>query len=165
VTGFVPNMTGGVARCGPVLDASVRGLCPRPYPGHPKGCPNFGKKRRCPPRAKLLPDVLDMREPVYAAWNAFPLGAWAEHLRERHPDWSERQLRCCFYWQGTARKGLRDEVDGFLVGRSLVAVYTPEACGVDVTKTMAQVGVTLEWPPSAVAYQVALLGSRKKRVR
>jgi hypothetical protein len=41
----------------------------------------------------------------------------------------------------------------------LIAVTCPEACGVDVTATMASIGVALEWPPVSTAYQVALVGS------
>lgn len=41
----------------------------------------------------------------------------------------------------------------------MVAIYVPEACGVDVTATMKLIGIDLEWPPVNVAYQVALVGT------
>jgi len=33
---------------------------------------------------------------------------------------------------------------------------------VDVTATMASLGIKLEWPPVKVAYQVALVGTPKQ---
>jgi len=144
----------------PVLDPKVRSLCARPYEGHAKGCPNLGQRDTCPPRAQLLPELLDLTQPVFAVWNAFPFGDHVEAMRGAHPDWSERQLRCCLYWQGTARSVLRDEVEAFLREHPGLHVLTcPEACGVDVTETMRSVGVELQWPPLTLAYHVALAGT------
>ena len=81
----------------PELRPEVRALCRRPYYGHPKGCPNWAKRPTCPPQAPLLPDVLELSQPVYCVWNAFDLAGHVSPLRERHPDWSERQLRCVLY--------------------------------------------------------------------
>jgi len=134
-----------------------------PYPGHPKGCPNWNRRATCPPQAPLLTDLLDLARPVYCVFNRFDLGAHVDRMRRRHPDWSGRQLRCCLYWQGTARKQLRQKVSSLLVREpSLLPVYVPEACGVDVTATMASLGIKLEWPPVKVAYQVALVGTPKQ---
>ena len=74
----------------PVFDAKVRELCTRPYPLHPKGCPNFGARASCPPDAPLLELLLQPGEPVWAAYNVFNLAAHVERLRKIHPDWSER---------------------------------------------------------------------------
>jgi len=40
--------------------------------------------------------------------------------------------------------------------------FSDEANGVNVTATMKKIGIELEWPPREYAYQVAVLG-RKKR--
>ena len=144
----------------PVLDPAVRKACRLPYPGHPRGCPNWGKRADCPPRAALLPDVLDLSNPVYVAYTSFDLGAHVERMRARHPDWSDRKLRCCLYWQGTARKALWKKIEAFLETRpGLLALTCPEACGVDVTASMALIGVKLDWPPMKLTYQVALIGT------
>lgn len=146
----------------PVVNLSVRGLCRKPYPGHPKGCPNWNKRPACPPQAPLLESVLDLTKPVYCAYNAFDLGAHVSRMQRRHPHWSDRQLRCCLYWQGTARAALRGKVQAFLEEHpGCIVLYCPEACGVNVTATMASIGIDLEWPPVTVAYQVALLGTPK----
>lgn len=142
------------------LDNNVRGLCVKPYTGHSKGCPNYGKKATCPHKAPLLSNVLKLNETVYVAWNRFDFGLHVGRMREKHPDWSERQLSCCLYWQGTARKALRISIEAFLKDHTgMVAVTTPEACGVDVTLLMKRIGIKLEWPPVLFAYQVALLGT------
>lgn len=144
----------------PVLVPGVRNLCRKPYPGHPRGCPNWGKRDTCPPKAPLLGKLLDLTKPVCCIYNAFDLRGHVARMRKKHPDWSGRKLRCCLYWQGTARAALRKKIEVFLGEHpGLIAVTCPEACGVDVTATMASLGITLEWPPVSVAYQVALVGS------
>ncbi len=156
----------------PVMNPEARKLCTRPYHGHPKGCPNYGKRVSCPPAAPLLCEALDLAYPVYAIWNAFDFGAHISRMRRRHPEWSQRQVECCLYWQGTARKELRRKVEAWLSEPTcrfeqvvvylseLRVLYCPEACGVDVTATMASIGIELEWPPRTVAYQVALVGTK-----
>lgn len=150
----------------PVLDLSVRELCKRPYTNHPKGCPNYGKKKGCPPQALLLNEVLDLAEPVWAVWVKFDLAAHRERMRGKHPNWSRRQLDCLLYWQGTVLKELRHKVCNFCTMRllykqskNLDAYYCPEAMGVNVTETMRQIGVELEWPPKISVRKIALVGT------
>lgn len=154
------------------IDYSVRSLCFKPYEGHPKGCPNYKHCDRCPPAAPLIETVIDLSRPVIAIYNAFALGQHVEQMRVKHPDWSERQLLNCLYWQGTARKHLRDEIARFhehmmfvSPGIRYVVLTTPEACGVDVTQTMRDAGVTLEWPARTIAYQVAIAGEPPAQVQ
>lgn len=144
----------------------VRGLCRNPYPNHPRGCPNWNKRDNCPPRSPLIGDIIDLRRSVVFAINRFDFAGHVLKMKDRHPNWSQRQLANCLYWQGTARKQLRgivkaymDETKPWLLGHPPHHVlYCPEATGVDVTATLAAVGVHLEWPPVTVTYQVALIG-------
>jgi hypothetical protein len=145
-----------------VIDPTVRGLCARPYPGHPKGCPNFNERNTCPPRAKLVGEVIDLSKPTFVIWNRFDMADHTARLKIKHPDWTDRQLRCCYYWQGGARKKLGMEMAYFLGTRSPEHFYLstcPEAMGVNVTATMAALGIELEWPPVRWAYQVAIAGT------
>jgi len=149
----------------------VRILCTRPYPRHPKGCPNYGKKYGCPPQAPLLINLLDLARPTWVIYNRFDLGKHVAAKNEKHPKWSSAQLYSCLYWQGTARKELRALVKAFLhtrftspppaLRKNLVVLMCPEATGVNVTATMAAVGIHLEWPPIVYAYQVAVAGYRR----
>mgnify|MGYP007123669347 CR=1 FL=1 len=148
-----------------VYDPKLLALCRKAYEGHPKGCPNWRKRVDCPPQAGMLPTLLDLGQPVFAVWNVFDLGAHIERMRGRHPGWSWRQLTCCLYWQGTARKALKEEIQGFLQAqpyRTHWRILTcPEACGLNVTAMMKTLGHNLEWPPMTKTYQVALAGEPK----
>lgn len=146
----------------PVIDYSVRKLCFRPYHGHPKGCPNFGKKPGCPPAAPYFDQVYYMDKNVYAICNIFDFKGHVEKMRAKHPDWSEYQLRCLLYWQGGAKKQLKRYIIEFLrEHRGYRVEPCPEAMGINITETMKNAGIILEWPPENAAYQIALAGMRR----
>jgi hypothetical protein len=149
-----------------VIDYSVRNLCARPYPNHPYGCPNFGKRLTCPPNSHFIDDIYDISCGFWVVWIDFDLGAHRRKMKKRHPDWSERQIDCCLYWQGTANKMLREEVadaEYYLDGRGGWQVsYCPEALGVNVTATMRNLKIDLEWPPKEIVRKVAIFGLQKK---
>ena len=143
----------------PVLNHKVRDVCKKPYRNHPKGCPNYGKRDICPPKAKLLHEILDCERMIFCVWNKFDLDAHVNKMKIKHPNWTIYQLRNCLYWQGAARKQLRILAERLLKDyKGMMVLYCPEACGVDVTATMKTVGIELEWPPEKYTYQVALLG-------
>ena len=149
----------------PVLDKSVRLLCQRPYPGHSKGCPNFGKHSSCPPGAPMLEEILDLSRPVHAIYVNYDLESHRNRMWMKHPKWSKRQAECCLYWQKKVLSFLKYRVANFCIERCLydlkinmTALYRPEAFGVDVTKTMADVGVVLQWPPDTNVYKIAFVG-------
>lgn len=148
----------------PTVNLGVRGLCIKPYPGHRKGCPNFGKKKACPPQAPPIIKVLDFAKPIYAIWNVFDFKTHCQRMYELHPAWSRRQVECCLYWQPKARKQLRSEIKEFckcVSGQTVLAC--PEAAGVNITATMASIGQKLQWPPETVTYQVVIAGVKKNR--
>lgn len=148
----------------PVLDPSVRQLCLRKYYNHPKGCPNFGKKEGCPPNCKTIDKIIDLDKPIFVIWNAFNFAAHCMKMKQRHPDWSKRQIECCLYWQPTARKQLKNIIHKFEVNHphKLVIVKNPEGAGVNLTATMKNIGIDLEWPPINIAYQIVLAGYKGK---
>lgn len=154
------------------IDHSVRKLCRSPYEGRPRGCPNYNNKPDCPPQVPLIEDTINILNDIWLVWNQFPIGEHANRMWGKHPNWTERQAYCLLYWQGTARKQLREAVDRLMVeeimfmtspcGPSIVTLYCPEACGVNITETMRRAaGIELEWPPRKFAYQVALIGRAK----
>ena len=159
----VSSQTAWYAEVRLVVDHSVRNLCSRPYQNHPRGCPNYGKRKSCPPQARTIDDILDLCMPTYVVWNVFDFQEHTSRMKAKHPEWSQRQAECCLYWQGTARKQLRDKVLAFRrIYDTLLPVLTPEACGVNVTATMSSVGEKIEWPPVTKTYQVAVFGSRRR---
>jgi len=145
----------------PVVDISVRSLCCRAYPLHSKGCPNIGKKKDCPPFAPLVTDVLDFNKSIYAIYNIFNYKSHVEKMREKHPKWSDRQVKCVLYWQPKARKQLKEKIKYFSeYFPEYYIVKNPEAQGVNLTKTMKNIGIELEWPPENIAYQIVLAGMK-----
>lgn len=155
------QLIGMIAKVEPVIDYTVRGLCVKTYPGHKRGCPNYNHKKGCPPYADYFDKVYDLSKPVYAIVNSFDFYAHVSRMKEMHPEWSQRQLECCLYWQPKARKQLFGLMKGFLKNHRFKhegykIEPCPEAMGVEITKTLAAVGVNLEWPPKNIARQVAL---------
>lgn len=150
----------------PVINMMVRLLCAKPYPGHRKGCPNFNNKNGCPPTVPMIDHVLDLSEPVWAVWVNFDLAEHRAKMLKLHPEWSRRKLDCCLYWQGTVRKELKHQIANFCTERLLFnqstkldVLYRPEAYGVNVTKTMKNIGVILEWPPVNIVRKIAFIGT------
>lgn len=145
------------------VDYSVRVLCFQPYPNHPKGCPNYGNRLTCPPQALLIENILDLSGPIYVIWSTFDFASHIERMKALHPKWTERQLVCCLYWQPRARKMLECQIESFkaITFNELHVLRCPEACGINVTETMASIGERLEWPPRTKTYQVAIAGWRR----
>ena len=54
------------------IDPKFQELCKHPYPNHPKGCPNYVKKKGCPPKQKLFFDIFD--SDFYLIFTKFDLG-------------------------------------------------------------------------------------------
>ena len=152
-----------------VIDKSVRGLCVHPYPNHPKGCPNFGKRITCPPQVGLINEVFDIGRGFWIVWINFDFKSHCNKMKRKHPNWSQRQKECCLYWQGTANKMLRkavQDVKYYLEGTGNWKItYCPEAMGVNVTVTMKNIGIELEWPPKNIVRKVALFGVRKSPIK
>jgi predicted metal-binding protein len=146
-------------RVKPVIDLKVRYLCVQSYPNHPRGCPNYNKKNDCPPTCKTIGEIIDTRKPIYVIWNRFDFSKHCIKMKNRYPSWTQRQIECCLYWQGTARKRLNHHIDYFLTKHpEYVIIRTPEGTGVNVTATMKKIGIILEWPPKTKTYQIALAG-------
>lgn len=147
----------------PVIDYSVRQLCIRPYKGRPRGCPNYNSKKRCPPKVCRFEDYFDLDKPFYAIINVFDLKSHVDRMKQKHPNWSERQLRNCLYWQHTARKELKTAIFEFCKKHKCYRITVcPEGMGINVFKTMANIGIDMEWPPQNISYQIAIAGVRKK---
>lgn len=147
----------------PVIDEKVRSLCKKPYYNHKCGCPNFNERNTCPPHAPMLFNYFDKRHPILAVWITFNLRKHREKMRSKHPKWSRRQLDCCLYWQASLYKRLRGRIRKLKKDTEniLIETYVPEAMGVNVTETMKQVGVGLEWPPKNKVRKIAFLGVKK----
>ena len=146
-----------------VVSKHVGRWCRLPYPGHPHGCPNFGKAAKCPPQAPAVRDYFDLSKPLYLVHSTFDLTAHAAGMKERHPGWSDRQCRCVLYWQPTSRKQLKHRfVEAAGILGTDASTMIPEAMGVNVYVTARISGLHLEPIKSlSVCRHVALIGHKR----
>jgi hypothetical protein len=140
----------------------VRSWCSLPYPGHPKGCPNVDKVSQCPSLIGMVDDIFDLSKAHYFVVVEFDIGDFAAGMKEKHPEWSDKQCRCCLYWQNTVRKNLRAYCNYFVAGvDNWIYTLIPEAMGVHVFKTMRKLSIVLQRNPQELLYKVALIGTLK----
>lgn len=146
-----------------IIDHGAREWCTLPYPLHSRGCPNYGHKYGCPPKAPLVEDTIDLDKPCWLVIIEFNLGSHIARMLSLHPDWSNRQARCVLYWQGGVNRELKL--------RSFVArlehpntniFFTPEAMGVHIIKTMQNLGFPIEMQPTQTVFKVALLAQGQR---
>jgi len=128
-----------------VHNKKVPEWCRLPYQRHPKGCPNYGKKDICPPKAPYITEVLNINRPMYLVFSEYDLGAHVEKMRKRHPTWTEAGLRNVLYWQQSSRKQMvkRTLMAEKMLGTE-VKCFLPEAAGVHVYATAFHSGLKLE---------------------
>jgi hypothetical protein len=140
----------------------VRDWCSWPYPGHPKGCPNVDKVSQCPSKIGMVNDIFDLSKECYFAVVEFNIEEFADSMKKKHPEWSDKQCRCCLYWQNTVRRNLRMYCNYFVAGKEgYIYTLLPEAMGVHVFKTTRKLGITLKRNPQELLYKVALIGTLK----
>lgn len=148
-----------------VVNLAARRWCGLSYPGHPKGCPNYNDstKLHCPPFCDVINMIFDLSKPVYIVFSEFDLEKHVKHMKEKHPNWSDRQLRNVLYWQNRSRKQLRVRV---IVAMNLLkttaSTFVPEANGVNVYATCFLSGLKLEKIKNLkMCHHIALLGFKK----
>ncbi len=152
-----------IVQINPVINHDSSKWCALKYPGHKHGCPNLAKG--CQRNITYFDNYYDLSKPVYAVYTTFDLGAHVEKMRKKHPNWSMRQLRNLLYWQGTARKNFRLIVKKFLEDYPDYDICSPEGMGVDVTATMATVGIKLDWPPTKLTYLIVFAGIKNPKCK
>jgi len=140
-------------------------LCRLPYPGHPKGCPNWDKSPNCPPRAPKLGDKYDLSKESFFVVNPFNIGEHKKKMKSAYPEWSDKQCACCLYWQNGVRKKLKEESQNLCRGLNLLHPelkydfnLIPEAMGVDIFKTAEYHNIAIERNPQNILYKVAFVG-------
>lgn len=148
------------------INLKAREWCKLPYPGHPNGCPNYGKNDTCPPKAPLVDKIFDLSQQHWFIVEEFNLQDHMEKMRTKHSGWSDRQLKCCLYWQRGVRFRLIEHVREFQRTHPL-SIYTlvPEAMGVQVINTARKVGIPMETKPQKIVRKIALVGYPIKGAR
>lgn len=140
-----------------IIDHRAREWCKLPYPNHPRGCPNYGKKYDCPPQVQLIENWLGDYKKLWLVCVSFDIESHAEEMLRRHPHWSDRQARCLLYWQPKVNKELARATWGFAIDRLNGCSYCPEAMGVDVIKTARLAGLPIETNPRKIVHKISLV--------
>lgn len=141
------------------IDRNVQDYCLLKYPGHPRGCPNYGIKDGCPPGALMLNEILDMNKDIYVIYVEYDVRKFADRMKTIHPKWTDRQAYCCLYWQKIPRTELRAEEDRARTEFGLTQISTsPEANGVNIQYLFRQLGISLEWPVRNISRHVSIGG-------
>jgi len=139
----------------------VRKWCRLPYPNYPKGCPMYGTRDSCPPKASMWHELIEA--PYFLVYQEFDLAAQAERMRDRHPEWSEKMCRNSRYWQKGLMKRLMREAEDFLIlfpeGRIL---GRPEANGIFVMAMALQNGIEIKRIPKDKVIKIVVIGKALK---
>ncbi len=149
---------------GPVevdCDPSMIAHCLDPYPRHPHGCPNWGKKEGCPPHVRFFPHVYSTD--VHIAAVRFNFADYLELRHRDHPSWTDRALRNPLYWQGHIRHELNQFLFEYLSTHPEIhgeIVFNPEAMGVNLFVTCKKAGLNLEQTPRNNVYKIALIANK-----
>ena len=135
--------------------------CTLPYPNHKNGCPNYGKKQRCPPYAKKFHDII--KEPFFLVIQEFDIQTHVQKMKKKHPKWTDRQCRNVLYWQKGVVKKLKENSFELAnrMGEKYIVLEVPEANGVNVFKTCLNVGIELETFPQNIIRKVMIIGKLK----
>lgn len=145
-----------------VINYKSRDWCKIPYPQHPDGCPNYNKNIYCPPQSPRIETWLDIDKPHWFIVSEFNLSKFAQRMKIKHPNWSEKQSRCCLYWQNIPRKELRITMNKFIEEHpGVVSTMIPEAMGVQVIITARRLGIPIKTKPDDTVYKIALVGYPK----
>lgn len=145
------------------LEISVKyqHMCLRRGGSFRAGCPNYGKKKGCPPR-ELISDVLDLDKPAYLILTEINLEERVKPIREAHLDWSDKAVYNPRYWQPAARKEHEKTITEFLENyENQYIERNPEGAGVNVDAVCKKYGIELEWPPRKITRIVSIAGTRK----
>lgn len=141
------------------LDGRVGHWCQLPYPSHPNGCPNHGKKSYCPPFAPIAYDFFNFNKRHWFLITDFDFTSYIEIMQKAHPSWSEKRLRCLLYWQGQLRATQRQQIADFRQQHpDIVFTQLPEAMNINVLLTLHHLKVNFETKPKKKVLKITLVG-------
>jgi predicted metal-binding protein len=153
-----------------VFQPNIGLWCSLPYPEHPQGCPNYNKGEFCPPKAPIYTlDSFMKYESIELIYVIFPLKEYVQAMQKEHPLWTNKQLHNVLYWQGNAKKQIKDKIerlkkpDLILGSGSGFNCPSMEAVGINVIKTLQNLKIEIEVKPLNKVILCALIGYLKKK--
>jgi predicted metal-binding protein len=144
-----------------VVNRRSRDWCKLPYTDHPHGCPNYGKRKTCPPQSPLFEKIV--KSPFTLVAVKFNLENHVKKMKKKHPGWSDRKARCVLYWQKKMNRCLRETCERIASNNpNSVVLYKPEANGVNVFETCRKIGLILEKNPQKIVWKIAIIGNKSR---
>lgn len=144
------------------INMKAREWCKLPYPGHPKGCPNYGDPKHegvCPPSAPLIHEFINTKLPIFLIVEEFNLALHVQKYKINHPNCTDKQAKCVLYWQNSVRSKLRKQCEIFRhLHPDFIITLCPEAMGVNVIATAQIAKVPIKVKPEDIVYKIALAG-------
>jgi len=148
-------------------------LCQLPYPGHKKGCPNYGKSENCPPDIPIRTDIFKLYSQFILVVAKFHFQIYCMEMKSVHSDWSERRIKNVLYWQGQLKKLMRNYIQKlsiqfgkpdelFGAGSGFWNYPSMEAVGINVFATLKRNNISFEIRPETIVTMVALLLYKNK---
>ena len=113
-----------------------------------------------------MSDHFDLDSPVFFITIKFDIASHTTKMKGAHPDWTNRQCRNLLYWQGSVRKELKNYTESLIAlsDVKLAVTYIPEAMGVDVFGTCANLEIPIERNPQHYVHKIAMLGRPNSNV-
>ena len=132
--------------------------CLLPYKNHKNGCPNYGKRKTCPPFAKKFEELIE--PPYFLVLQEFDLDFQKKKMKEKHPNWTDNQCKNLLYWQKGLVKNLKEEANYYarILGQNYMVLEVPEANGVNVFKTCKNIGIKLCANPEKIVKKIMIIG-------
>jgi len=152
-----------------VFTIKTRRWCQCPYEGHPKGCPNFNKNELCPPKYPYRIDILDKYNYFMLVYADFNFKQYKKLMKNKYQEWSEKEIACVLYWQGSLKKILKTELKKYVydemfgAGSGFNGCASMEAAGIDVFQTLRNNKIEFEVRPKTKDLMVCLLMSKNNR--
>ena len=142
-----------------IISPEVQSYCLKKSKSFPRGCPNYGKKEGCPPQP-LIDKIFDLEKELYLIYTEFNVLDFANNMKNKHPNWTEKQCYNPRFWQGTARVQHKKELELFQEKYPQTTIdRCPEAHGINVHILMQrEAKIKLEWPPRNLTRIVSLGG-------
>lgn len=145
-----------------IYNQKITDLCKKPYYGHSKGCPNYGKRDICPPKMKLVNEILDMNKNIYTIGIKFDLSNHFFKMRKNHPEWTERQVKNCLYYQKGMKNDLYKYVKNVIEINDKLIIYKPEACGINLIKMLKKENIFIKFPIDDSVWFFVIVGYPKR---
>ena len=143
----------------------MREWCRLTYPGHPVGCPNYGRYVKCPPNSPFVEEILDVNKEMFLVHSEFNLQAHVDNMKAKHPNWTDKQLRNVLYWQRTSKNQMYERSLEFAKENNFdMLIFMGESVGINMYKTCRLSGLKLEPIKNLkICRHVAVIGHSNKK--